>query len=174
MPGLSAGPRRLAGSSKRRVPTRRNWDGKPRFTPKRLIIAGAILLAVGGAYLFWHRSGAIHVEGLADGASLGRRAVNNHEIRITVDGGRGAPELTVNNTSIGAPTRDGSGVPWQHPPALVGTAPPSSRFSHHRADEAGRGHIEVIVRPAEHGRGRDRPLLFARAIPRVLSDEMRP
>ena len=48
MPGLSAGPRRLAGSSKRRVPTRRNWDGKPRFTPKRLIIAGAILLAVGG------------------------------------------------------------------------------------------------------------------------------
>jgi hypothetical protein len=121
MPGLSAGPRRLGGSSKRRVPTRRNWDGRPRLTPKRVIIAGAILLAVGGAYFFWHRSGSIHVQGMSDGVSLGRRAVNSHEIRVTVDGGRGAPVLTVNDTSIGAPTRDGSAYLWHLPNLADGT-----------------------------------------------------
>ena len=114
-PGLYGGARRLGLPSKRRVPTRRNWDGHRRFTPKRFIIAGAVLAVVGGAWFFWHRSGSIHVDGLNDGASLGRRAVNNHEIRVTVDGGRGGPTLTVNDTSIGTPVHDGSAYVWHLP-----------------------------------------------------------
>jgi hypothetical protein len=122
-PGYYAGarPRGASSKAKRRVPTRRNWDGQPRITPKRVIIAGAILLVVGGAYFFWHRSGAIHVDGLSDGTSLGRKAVNNHEIRVTVDGGRGAPKLTVNDISIGEPTRDGSAYLWHLPNLADGT-----------------------------------------------------
>ncbi len=119
--GLYAGPRRIGASPKRRVPTRRNWDGHRRITPKRIIIAGAVLLVVGGAYFFWQRSGAIHVQGLSDGASLGRRAVDHHEIRVTVDNARGAPKLTVNDTSIGEPARDGSAYLWHLPNLADGT-----------------------------------------------------
>jgi hypothetical protein len=120
-PGFPAGSRSLGASSKRRVPTRRNWDGHPRFTAKRCIIAGAVFLVIGGAYFFWHRSAAIHVDGLHDGVSLGRKAVNNHEIRVSVDGGRGEPKLTVNDTSIGEPTRDGSAYVWHLPNLADGT-----------------------------------------------------
>jgi hypothetical protein len=120
-PGLYAGPRRVAAPSKKRVPTRRNWDGHRRITPKRIIVAAAVFLVVGGAYFFWHRSGAIHVEGLDDGVSLGRKAVDHHEIRVTVNGARDAPELTVNDTSIGEPTRDGSAYLWHLPNLADGT-----------------------------------------------------
>src|SRR5262249_4588478 len=114
-PGLFLGPHGVGAPSRKRVPTRRNWDGHRRLTPKRIIIAGAVFLVVGGAYLFWHRSGAIHIEGLSDGVSLGRKAVDQHEIRVTVDGARDAPKLTVNDTSIGEPTRDGWAYLWHLP-----------------------------------------------------------
>jgi hypothetical protein len=113
--GMTAGFRPLGASSKRRAPTRRNWDGRPFFTAKRLVVAGAAVAVVGGAWFFWHRTGAIHVEGVKDGMSLGRDAVDHRAVTVEVARARGAPSLTVNDVSIGEPERDGSAYVWHLP-----------------------------------------------------------
>jgi hypothetical protein len=98
---------------------KRHWDGKPFLTRKRLTITGAVIAIAGAAYFMWTRSGSIGIEGLKDGASLGRSAVDNHEIRVRA--AHGAPKLTVNDQMVGTPVRDGSAYLWYLPNLADGT-----------------------------------------------------
>src|SRR5262249_24781479 len=59
------------------------------------------------------------IEGLKDGESLGRQAVDNHEIRVHA--ARGAPQLTVNEQTLGTPVRDGDDYLWYLPNLADGT-----------------------------------------------------
>ena len=68
-----------------------------------------------GAFFLWQRlSGSVTIEGLDNGAALGRSAVESSEIRVHVSG-RGTPRATLNGASIGAPARDGSDYVWHLP-----------------------------------------------------------
>jgi len=95
--------------------SRRALDRRPPFGRRRLLVGGAVVVAGVGAFLLWQRlSGSVTIDGLDNGASLGRSAVESREIRVHVSG-RGTPRASLNGASIGAPARDGSDYVWHLP-----------------------------------------------------------
>jgi hypothetical protein len=78
-------------------------------------VAGAVVVAGAGAFFLWHRlSGSVSIDGLDNGAALGRSAVESQEVRVTVSGG-GSPRATLNGAAFGDPVRDGSAYVWRLP-----------------------------------------------------------
>src|SRR4051812_49326348 len=79
------------------------WDRRrPPVARRRLLVAGAVVVVGVGAFFLWHRlSGSVSIEGLDDGAALGRAAVQTSEVRVEVSG-RGAPKATLNGAEFGA------------------------------------------------------------------------
>src|SRR5262249_52014390 len=86
----------------------REWDRRPPVGRRWLLLGGAVVVVGVGGFLLWQRlAGSVTIEGLDNGAALGRSAIESREIRVHVSG-RGTPRATLNGASIGAPTRDGS------------------------------------------------------------------
>jgi hypothetical protein len=93
----------------------RQWDRRPPFGRRRLLVGGAVVVAGVGAFFLWQRlSGSVSIDGLDDGAALGRSAVQSTELRVHVSG-RGAPRATLNGAPFGTPERDGSTYVWHLP-----------------------------------------------------------
>ena len=117
-PTYRAGPPKLGGAGIAGRDLGRRW-GPPRRNRRRLLVIGGVAVVVGVAGLFaWrHLSGSVRIEGLDDGASLGRNAIDGREVRVEVSRG-GAPRAKLNGTPIGDPARDGAEYVW-HLPNLV-------------------------------------------------------
>jgi hypothetical protein len=93
----------------------REWNRRPPFGRRRLLVGGAVVVVGVGAFFLWHRlSGSVSIDGVDNGAALNRGAVESREIRVKVSG-RGTPRATLNGATFGAPTRDGSTYVWRLP-----------------------------------------------------------